>query len=136
MKPRYSTILAGRNLLLSGSITKQSFSKKFIVSTTVRRHSSNLWSLAIMLSMYIVTVYHCILSIANGNFVSFVNFRGLGDKPLGKTTNFESFELQRNLRKVCCHRQCLLSSSHLSSQYLPFNNLAEWRLKLSEVFVF
>ena len=28
----------------------------------------------------------CILSIANGGFVSFVNSRGPGNKPLGKTT--------------------------------------------------
>ena len=52
-----------------------------------------------MSSMYIATVYPCILSIANGGFVSFVNFRGPGDKPLGKTTIFKSYELQRNLRK-------------------------------------
>ena len=50
--------------------------------------------------MYIATVYPCILSIANGGLVSFVNFQGPGDKPLGgKTTNFKRFELQRNLRK-------------------------------------
>ena len=52
-----------------------------------------------MSSMYIATVYHCILSIANGDLVSFLNFRGPGDKSLGKTANFKSFELQRNLRK-------------------------------------
>ena len=49
-----------------------------------------------MLSMYIVTVYLC---IANGGFISFINFRGLDDKPLARTKNFESFELQQNLRK-------------------------------------
>ena len=52
-----------------------------------------------MSSMYIATAYPFVLKIANGGFVSFVNFRGPGDKPLGKTTNFKSFELQRNLRK-------------------------------------
>ena len=52
-----------------------------------------------MSSMVIATVYPCILKIANGGFVSFVNFQGPGDKPLGKATNFKSFELQRNLRK-------------------------------------
>ena len=49
-----------------------------------------------MSSLYIATVY---LSITNGGFVSFVNFQGPGDKPLGKITNFKSFELQRNYRK-------------------------------------
>ena len=49
--------------------------------------------------MYIATVYPCILSIANGGLVIFVNFQGPGDKPLGKTTDFKRFELQRNLRK-------------------------------------
>ena len=38
-------------------------------------------------------VYPCILSIANEDFVSFVNFSGPGDKPLGKTTNFKSYDL-------------------------------------------
>ena len=52
-----------------------------------------------MSSMYIATVHPYILSIANGDFVSFVNFGEPGEKPLGKTTNFKSFELQRNLRK-------------------------------------
>ena len=52
-----------------------------------------------MLSMYIATTYRCILSIANGGFVGFANFQGPGDKPLGKTTTFKGFELQRNLRK-------------------------------------
>ena len=52
-----------------------------------------------MSSMYIVTVYPCILKIANGGIVSFVNFQGPGDKPLGKTANFKSFELQRNVGK-------------------------------------
>ena len=42
-----------------------------------------------MSSMYIAAVYPCILSIANGGFVSFVNFRGPGDKPLGKRTSFK-----------------------------------------------
>ena len=41
-----------------------------------------------MVSMYIATVYPCIVSIVNGGFVSFVNFQEPGDKPLGKTTNF------------------------------------------------
>ena len=72
------------HLLLSGCVTKTSFSNKYFVSTTVRRHSSKLWSLVIVSSMYITTVYPCILSIGNGRFVSFPNFRGLGDKPLGK----------------------------------------------------
>ena len=52
-----------------------------------------------MSSVYIATVYPCFLSIANGGFVSFVNFQGPCDKPLGKTENFKSFELQTNLRK-------------------------------------
>ena len=52
-----------------------------------------------MLSIHIATVYPCILSIVNGGFVSFVNFRGPGDKPLGKTRNFKSLEFQRNMRK-------------------------------------
>ena len=52
-----------------------------------------------MASMYIAIAYPCILSIVNGGFVSFVNFQGPDDKPLGKTTNFKSFELQRNFRK-------------------------------------
>ena len=52
-----------------------------------------------MSSVYIATVYACILSIANGVFVNFSNFQRTGDKPLGKTTNFRSFELERNLRK-------------------------------------
>ena len=50
-----------------------------------------------MISMYIATVYPCILSIGNGGFVSFVNSQGPGDKPLGQTTNFKSLELPRNL---------------------------------------
>ena len=52
-----------------------------------------------MSSMYIAIVYPYILSIANGGFISFVNFRGHGDTPLGKTRNFKNFESQRNLRK-------------------------------------
>ena len=35
-----------------------------------------------MLSMYIVTVYSWILSIANEDFDSLVNFREPGEKPL------------------------------------------------------
>ena len=41
--------------------------------------------------MYIATVYPYILSIANRGFVSFVNFRGHGEKPLAKTTKSKSF---------------------------------------------
>ena len=52
-----------------------------------------------MLSIHIATFYPYILSIVNGGFVSFVNFRGPSDKPLGKTTNFKSLEFQRNMRK-------------------------------------
>ena len=52
-----------------------------------------------MSSMYIATVYPCILSIANGDIMSFVNFGGLCDKPLGKKTKLKSFQLERNLRK-------------------------------------
>ena len=59
--------------------------------------------------MYIATFYPYILSIANVSFVSFVNVRGHGGKPLAKTTKSKSFELQRNLRK----RQLLVSSRHL-----------------------
>ena len=99
MKARYPTVLAGMKLLLSRCITNPSSWNKFIVSTALRRHSLNLWAIAIMLSMYIVTAYPWILSIANGDFVSFVNFQGPGDKPLSKTTTFKDFELQRNLRK-------------------------------------
>ena len=40
-----------------------------------------------MLSMSIATVYPYILSTANRGFVSFTNFQGPGDKPLGKTAN-------------------------------------------------
>ena len=87
-KPRYSTILAGVKLLLFGCITKPSFWNKFVVSTTVRRHSSKLWSIAIMSSMYIATVYACIFSIASGSLVHFVNFWGPGDKPLRKLKKF------------------------------------------------
>ena len=45
-----------------------------------------------MSSIYIETVYPCIHSIANRDLVSCVNFRGTGDKPLGKITNFRSFK--------------------------------------------
>ena len=52
-----------------------------------------------MSSINIATVYPCILSIENGGFVNFVNFRGASDKSLGKTTNDnKSFELHRNFR--------------------------------------
>ena len=40
-------------------------------------------------------MYPFILSIANGGFASFVNFRGPNDKPFGKTTNFQSFEFEK-----------------------------------------
>ena len=49
--------------------------------------------------MCIAIVHPCILSLANGGFVSFVNFCRPGTKPLGKTTNFKSLDLQTNLRK-------------------------------------
>ena len=127
MKPRYSAIVADMNLLLSGCIKKPSFWSKYIVSTTVRRHSSKLWSIVILSLMYIANVYHCILSFPNGGFVSFVNFCEPGHKPLGRKTNFKNFELQRNLRKLVSSPSILLSSRHLSSQYL---------LKLSEVLIF
>ena len=55
--------------------------------------------MVVMPSMYIATVYPGILSIANGGFVSSVNFRGPGHKPLDKKTNFTSVQLHRNLRK-------------------------------------
>ena len=43
----------------------------------------------------------CILSIANGGFVSLRNFWGPGDKLSGKTTNFKTtnYKLQINFRK-------------------------------------
>ena len=84
-----------------------------------------------MPSVYIATVYPCTLSIANGGFVIFVIFRGPGDKPLRKTTNFKRFKLQKNSENICRHHQFLLSSRHFSSQQLSCNNF-----KLSEVFAF
>ena len=68
-----------------------------------------------MSSINIATVYPCILSIENGGFVNFVNFLGAGDKSLGKTTNFKSFELHRNFRNRVSP-PIFTESRHLSNQ--------------------
>ena len=47
-----------------------------------------------MSSMYIATVYPCILSVSNERIVSFVNFPRPGDKPWGKQQT--SNVLQKN----------------------------------------
>ena len=123
MKPRYSTILGGMNLLLSGSVKKPSFWNKFIVSITVRRHSAKLWSIAIMLSVYIATLYPYILSIANGYFVNFVNFRRTDDKLIGKAINFKSHFAKKTwcfLTSVWCF---LLNSVLISSFKTGFRRL-------------
>ena len=97
-QPRYSTILAGTNLLLSGCITKPSFWNKCIVSTTVKIHSSKPWSVAITSLMFFAAVYPGLFSSTNPSMTIHVNSRTVVDKIICSMfacwANFSNFYLE------------------------------------------